>query len=49
LSRYWLSPAYEDGFDQKVTEINQVYQQAPEMAKQGQRTESLDEIPAFKP
>jgi transposase len=39
-----LIPAYEDGFDQKVAEINHVYQQAPEMAKQGQRTESLDEM-----
>jgi len=39
-----LTPAYEDGFDQKVAAINHVYQQAPEMAKQGQRTESLDEM-----
>jgi len=44
LSRYWLTPAYEEGFDEKVTEINAVYQQAPERAKQGQRTESLDEM-----
>ena len=39
-----MTPAYEDGFDQKVAEINTVYQQAPEKAKQGQRTESLDEM-----
>jgi flagellar biosynthesis chaperone FliJ len=44
LSRYWLTPAYEDGFDDKVTDINVVYKQAPERAKQGQRTESLDEM-----
>jgi hypothetical protein len=44
LSRYWLTPAYEDGFDEKVAEINTIYQQAPERAKQGQRTESLDEM-----
>jgi transposase len=44
LNRYWLTPAYEDGFEDQVTDINDVYQQAPEKAKQGQRTESLDEM-----
>jgi transposase len=44
LSRYWLTPAYEDGFDDKVNDINGVYKQAPERAKQGQRTESIDEM-----
>jgi len=44
LSRYWLTPAYEEGFDEKVTDINEVYKQAPARAKQGQRTESLDEM-----
>lgn len=44
MNRYWLTPAYEEGFDEKVAEINAVYQQAPERAKQGQRTESLDEM-----
>jgi len=44
LSRYWLTPAYEADFDEKVTDINEVYQQALERAKQGQRTESLDEM-----
>jgi putative transposase len=44
LSRYWLTPAYEDGFDDQVTDINDVYKQALERAKQGQRTESLDEM-----
>ena len=39
-----MTPAYEDDFDEKVAEINAVYQQAPERAKQGQRTESLDEM-----
>jgi putative transposase len=39
-----LTPAYEEGFDDKVTDINEVYRQAPERAKQGQRTESLDEM-----
>jgi hypothetical protein len=39
-----LTPAYEAGFDGKVTDINVVYKEAPERAKQGQRTESLDEM-----
>jgi len=39
-----LTPAYEEGFDNKVSTINEVYKQAPERAKQGQRTESLDEM-----
>lgn len=44
MSRYWLTPAYEDGFDDQVTEINDVYKQAQERAQQGHRTESLDEM-----
>jgi transposase len=44
LSRYWLTPAYEEGFDEKVTDINDVYKQAIERATLGQRTESLDEM-----
>ena len=44
MSRYWLTPAYEDGFDDKVADINEVYKRAPELAKQGQRVESLDEM-----
>jgi transposase len=44
LSRYWLTPAYEEGFDEKITDINAVYKQAIERAKLGQRTESLDEM-----
>jgi hypothetical protein len=44
LSRYWLTPAYEEDFDHKVTDINEAYKQAPERAKQGQRTESIDEM-----
>ena len=39
-----MTPAYEEGCDEKVTDINVVYKQAPERAKQGQRTESLDEM-----
>jgi hypothetical protein len=41
---YWLTPAYEAGFDDKVADINGAYTQAPELAKQGQHTESVDEM-----
>jgi hypothetical protein len=39
-----LTPAYEEGFDGKVTDINTGYKEASERAKQGQSTESLDEM-----
>lgn len=39
-----MTPAYEEGFDEKVSDINAVYKQALARAKQGQRTESLDEM-----
>ena len=44
MSRYWLTPAYEEDFDEKVTDINAVYKEAPERAKRGQHIESLDEM-----
>lgn len=44
MNRYWLTPAYEADFDAKVGDINNLYKQAPELAKQGQRVESLDEM-----
>ena len=39
-----MTPAYEDDFDDKVADINGVYKDAPEKAKQGQRFESVDEM-----
>ena len=39
-----MTPEYEADFDEKVADINAVYQQALERAKQGQHTESLDEM-----
>jgi hypothetical protein len=39
-----LTPAYEEDFDEKVTDINAVYKDAPERAKRGQHIESLDEM-----
>lgn len=44
MNRYWLTPAYEADFDVKVSDINELYKQAPELAKQGQRIESTDEM-----
>lgn len=44
LSRYWLTPAYEEGFDDKVAEINAIYKQAPALTEQGHRVESVDEM-----
>ena len=44
MNRYWLTPAYEADFDAKVSDINKLYKQAPELAKQGQRFESVDEM-----
>lgn len=44
MNRYWLTPAYEADFDVKVSDINGLYKQAPELAKQGQRFESTDEM-----
>jgi len=39
-----LTPAYEAGFDDKVAAINEAYKQAPELAKQGERLESINEM-----
>ena len=44
MNRYWLTPAYEADFETKVNDINELYQQAPELAKQGHRIESTDEM-----
>lgn len=44
MNRYWLTPAYEASFAVKVSDLNGLYQQAPELAKQGQRIESTDEM-----
>ena len=48
MNRYWLTPAYEADFDAKVSDINELYKQASELAKQGQRVESLDEMTGVK-
>ncbi len=44
MNRYWLTPAYEADFDVKVNHLNELYRQAPQLAQQGQRIESTDEM-----
>jgi hypothetical protein len=42
--RYWFTPVYDEHFDEKVTDINTLYRQAPELAEQGERVMSTDEL-----
>lgn len=42
--RYWLTPDYEDDFDERVEEINDLYQRAPALLEQKERVVSTDEI-----
>ena len=42
--RYWLNPAPDERFDEKVEEINTLYRQAPALTEQGQRILSTDEL-----
>jgi transposase len=42
--RYWLTPVYDEDFDGKVTDINALYRQAPELTEQGERIMSSDEL-----
>jgi hypothetical protein len=44
LIRYWLTPSQEADFDVKVREINGLYREAPELARQNKRIESIDEM-----
>jgi len=42
--RYWLTPAHEEDFDRKVEDICDLYRRAPELAEQGERVLSTDEL-----
>jgi hypothetical protein len=42
--RYWLSPPEDEHFDDKVSEICGLYQQAPVLAEEGERVMSTDEL-----
>ena len=44
LSRYWLKPKPDPGFDEKCADICTVYQTAPAVAEQGGKTVSVDEM-----
>jgi len=44
LIRYWLTTEKDERFDEKVADSNTLYQQAPELVKQGIRVERIDEM-----
>ncbi len=46
MIRYWLTPERETDaqFDEKVADINTLYQQAPDLAKKGEIVVSTDEL-----
>jgi putative transposase len=43
-----LRPSFEEDFDAKVSTINEAYKLAPERAKLGEKTESIDEMTAVQ-
>lgn len=42
--RYWLTPPDDEGFEDKVAEVYEVYKHAPERHQAGERTVSTDEL-----
>ncbi len=42
--RYWLTPPADEQFDTKVSDICTVYREAPQLAAQGERIISSDEL-----
>jgi transposase len=44
LIRYWLTPAHEESFDEKVKDVCELYEAAPALALEGERTLSTDEM-----
>ena len=42
--RYWLTPGDDDQFAEKVSDINTVYKQAPDLAEKGEKVVSNDEM-----
>ena len=44
MSRYWLTPPPDDQLTEKIGAICRIYQQAPALAAQGERTVSTDEL-----
>jgi transposase len=44
LIRYWLTPAPDERFDEKVDDINSLYQQAQDLAQKSEVVMSIDEM-----
>lgn len=44
MIRYWLTTKHDDEFEAKNTDVNDLYHQAPELARQGERVVSNDEL-----
>jgi transposase len=44
LIRYWLTPAPDERFDEKVDDINSLYQQAMDLSQKGEVVMSIDEM-----
>jgi transposase len=42
--RYWLTPVHDPQLGEKVTDINTLYRQAPELTEKGERIMSTDEL-----
>ena len=44
MTRYWLTTAKDEDFEEKVTAINELYQQAPALAEKDEEVVSTDEM-----
>ena len=44
MIRYWLTPIKDEQFDQKVADINSLYQQAAELSQKGEKVVTTDEL-----
>lgn len=44
MIRYWLTPAPDERFDEKVDDINSLYQQSQSLAQKGEIVMSVDEL-----
>ena len=44
MIRYWLTPALDEQFDAKVSDVCSLYRTAPALAAQGERVLSTDEL-----
>ena len=44
LIRYWLTPGDDERFEEKTSDVNTIYQQAPQLAEKGEKVVSNDEM-----